>query len=78
VQFLSVHLRYILIKMKARFVVGLGLCNYIMDLFHLNSYCQTLAERFPEGHIPMFYRNFDEFYLAFDSLVQWHYFLTRG
>lgn len=39
---------------------------------------QTLAERHPEGIVPVLYRRFDEVYLGFDSLVQCHYMLTRG
>jgi len=38
---------------------------------------KVLAERYPEGRIPLLFRKFDELYLFFDVVVQGYYIKTR-
>lgn len=39
---------------------------------------QIFAEKNPAGKFAVVYRYFDELYLSFDAIIQWHYILTRG
>ncbi|ODN03666.1 Peroxisome assembly protein 12 [Orchesella cincta] len=43
--------------------------------FHI---IKVIVERNPEGKCALAYQYFDELYLMFDAVVQWHYILTRG
>lgn len=53
----------------------------VVILTHLVSfllYLQIFAEKNPAGKFAVVYRYFDELYLGFDAIIQWHYILTRG